>query len=186
MVEAASGERVGKVAALLRRDGEVYVAVTPGGFALTRNLFAVPWDEVASVDHSGLRVRLSVDEGELERALELDPDNAVEQGDADAVRLTELPPELRQPSPPGEAAGPVDRPPLYVALGLTLVGVFSFLVLAIFARELDSGWYYALFAVPVAILALGASMGYRAYRDPSARTRTSPSQSRVESPGPPS
>jgi hypothetical protein len=166
VVEAASGTRVGKVTTLLRRGEEVYVAVERGSPPVTHDVRAFPWRDVDRVDHEALTVRLKIPEEDIERALELDPDKGVETEDADAVRVTELPRELAPPSATGETAGPVDRPSYVVAIGLGLLGVFSFLVLAIAATSVDFTWHFVLFAIPVVLIAAAGVTGYRLFRSP--------------------
>ena len=166
VVEAASGARVGKVTTLLRHDGEVYVAVERGTPPVTHDVRVIPWREVERVDHEGLTVRLSVPEDAVEQSLELDPDKAVETEDAEAVRITQLPAELAPTSAPGDVAGPVDRPTYLVALGLGLLGVFSALVLAIFATTVDFTWHFVLFAIPLGLLAAAGVAAYRVFRNP--------------------
>ena len=184
-VEAASGERVGKVAVVLRREQEVFLAVTPGATSLTRNLRALPWETVASVDHSTLTVRLNVPESAVEQSLELAPDRSVEAGEADARRLTELPPELRVPAASGDSAGPSDRWTGAASIGAAALGLLSFLALAIAATVADFDAEFALFLIPVALLATAGFLGYRFYREPYARSRDTSAQPPVDSPDPP-
>jgi hypothetical protein len=164
VVEASSGDAVGTVRAVLRRDDEVYLAVTPGS-PVRRETRAVPWSEVDRVDHEALTVRLALPTDAFEQAAELDPDKAVEGGPADALRVTELPADLR-PSESPAARGPADRPPYLAALGLGLAGVFALLVLAIAASYVDFGWEFVLFAIPAALFALAALAGWRLLRRP--------------------
>jgi len=166
VVEAASGARIGKVTTLLRRGDDVYVAVERGSPPVTHDVRAVPWRDVERVDHEALAVRLKLPEDAVEQALELDPDKGVETEDAEAVRVTELPSELAPPSSTGEVAGPVDRPSYVVSIGLTLLGVFSFLVLAIVATSADFTWHFVLFAIPAVLILAGAVTGYRLFRAP--------------------
>ena len=166
VVEAASGARVGKVTTLLRHDSEVYVAVERGTPPVTHDVRAFPWRDVERVDHEALTVRLRLAEDAVEQSLELDPDKAVETEDAEAVRVTELPPELAPTAPTGDVAGPVDRPAFAVSIALGLVGVFAFLILAIVATTVDFTWHFALFGIPLALLAAAAIIGYRVFRAP--------------------
>jgi hypothetical protein len=164
VVEAASGGSVGAVRAVLRRDDEVYLAVTAGS-PLGRETRAVPWSDVDRVDHESLTVRLAGPTDAFAEALELDPDKAVEGEGADAVRLTELPAELR-PSESPDARGPADRPPYLAALGLGLAAVFSLLALVMAATVIDFDWEFVLFAIPVALFALSGLAGWRLLRRP--------------------
>jgi hypothetical protein len=164
VVEASSGDAVGTVRTLLRRDDEVYLAVTPGS-PVRRETLAVPWTDVNDLDHEALTVRLALPTDAFERALELDPDKAVEGGGADAVRVTELPAGLRPTESP-EARGPADRPPYLAALGLGLAGVFSVLALVIAATFVEFDWEFVLFAIPAVLFALAGLAGWRLLRRP--------------------
>lgn len=165
-VESSAGEYVGKVKAVLRRGSETYVAVEGGLPPLTRELHAVRWEDVRAVDHDAVTVHLALTAEELGRQLELDTGNAVEGGAADAVRVTDLPSELSRPSPP-DAQGPVDRPSYAGLLVAALLGVFSALVLSIFATTTEFTWHFALFAIPVVLLGISAVLAYRFFRRPS-------------------
>jgi hypothetical protein len=165
VVESADGELVGRVIGLLRRDGDVYVAVNRGTPPVTRELRAIPWDAVASVDHADLALRLRLEEPAVGETLELDPANAVEGEDADAVRLTELPPELAASSRPDEP-GPVDRLSYGAALAIGALGFLLLLGLILFASEFELDWKLALFAVPAALLAVSGWLALRVYRAP--------------------
>ena len=164
VVEASTGEEVGKVRTLLRRGEDVYVAVERGSTG-RRDTRAVPWADVGDVDHSALTIRLRRAQGALDEALDLAPDKAVSGGGADAVRLTELPGNLRPSASPAEA-GPTDRPPYLAALGLGLAGVFSLLALVIAASAVEFDWEFALFAIPAVLFALAALAGWRLLRRP--------------------
>jgi hypothetical protein len=167
VVEAVSGDPVGKVQTLLRRRDELLVAVERGRPPVSHDVRVLTWHEVERVDHDALTVRLCVSEDALDEALELDPDKGVELGDAEAARVTELPAEL-QPSPGagGELGGPVDRPTYMGAVALGAAGLLSFLALAIAALRVDFGWEFVLFVVPLGLLAAAGIAGYRAFRTP--------------------
>ena len=165
VVEAASGARVGKVTSVLARGDEIYVAVERGQPPVRHDVRAVPWRDVERLEHSALTIRLRLSEEALDDALELDPDKGVEDGEAEARRVTELPQELRPSSTP-DAPGPVDRPTYVVALALGAGGLFALLVLVIVALAVDFTWHFALFVVPAALLALAAVFAYRSFRSP--------------------
>ena len=166
VVETAGGELVGKVQTLLRHEGEIYVAVERGNPPFTHDVRAVPWGEVARVDHEALTVRLGQQADALEHAIELDPDKGVETGDAEAERVTELPADLSQPVGTGESTGAADRPTYAASVALGLLGVFSFLVLAIAATAIAFTWQFALFVIPGALLAASLVLAYRVFRNP--------------------
>ena len=166
VVEAASGEPVGKVQTLLRRGEEIVVAVERGRPPATHDVRAVPWSDVDRVDHEALSVRLRGGPERLDAAPELDPGKGVEGAGAEAIRVTELPHELRQPSTPGEQAGPVDRPTYAVALGLFALGLGAFLAVVMATAAIDADWKYVLFAIPALVFAAAGVVGYRAWRVP--------------------
>ena len=168
-VESASGARVGKVMTLLRRDGETYLAVERGTPPVKRDLRAFPWEEVEQVDHSALTVRLKLRDDAVEESLELDSDKGTESGDAEAVRVTDLPASLVQPETTGETAGPTESPSYLASFAFGALGIFSLLVIAIAATAADFTWEYALFVIPAVLLALSAVAGYRLLRRPHER-----------------
>lgn len=167
MVESASGARIGKVTTLLRRNGDLYLAVERGSPPATHDLRAYPWRQIEHVDHSALTVRLRLAEDELDQALELDPDKGVEQGEAEAARVRELPRDLARPSSP--EAGPVDRPSYALMIALGMLGLLALLVLMIAALAVDFTWQFALFVVPALLFAAAGIAGYRLLRNPYAR-----------------
>ena len=164
-VETPAGEFLGKVKTVLRRGEDTYVVVE-SGVPLARTLHAVPWDDVADVDHGAVTVRLRQPPTELGSALELDPGKAVEGEGADAVRVTDVPGQQTYMSDPG-APGPVDRPTYAGLLVFALLGVFSALVLALFATTTDFAWQFALFLVPGLLLGVATVLAYRFFRRPS-------------------
>ncbi|MBW3592308.1 MAG: hypothetical protein KY396_01290 [Actinobacteria bacterium] len=166
VVAAASGESVGKVQTVLGRDDELYVVVERGTPPFSHDVRAIPWGEIARIDHEALTVHLAFDEHALAQSLELDPDKGVETEDAEARRVTRLPADLTRPVATGDASGPVDRPTYALSLALGLVGVFSVLVLVIAATALDFTWHFALFLVPALLLVAAAVAGYRSFREP--------------------
>jgi hypothetical protein len=164
-VETAAGEFLGKVKTVLRRRAQTYVVVE-SGVPLARTLYAVPWDDVADVDHGAVTVRLGRPPHELGSALELDPGKAVEGAGAEAVRVTDVPGQPVPTSDP-DAPGPVDRPTYAGLLVVALIGVFSTLVLVLFAMTTDFTWQFALFVVPALLLGAAGALAYRFFRRPS-------------------
>jgi hypothetical protein len=167
VVVAASGARIGKVQTLLRRADELLLAFDRGTPPVTHDVRVVPWSDVERVEHDALTVRLRIGEDAVAQAMELDPAKGVENGEADALRVTELPPELRQPSDPGETSGPVDRPTYAAALALAALGLLALVavVLAVSAED-EPGWVPILFVVPALLLLGAGAAGYRVYRAP--------------------
>jgi hypothetical protein len=166
LVETRSGEQVGKVRTLIRRGQELYVVVERGNPPLSHDLRAVPWEEAETVDHDSLALTLRLDQDELERALELDPANQVENGDAEAQRVTELPPGLRQPSLPGSEAGPVDRPTYVAAISFFAIGLLAALGLALVITAVQDAWLVALGVIPALFFIAAGVSAYRALRSP--------------------
>jgi hypothetical protein len=66
-----------------------------------------------------------------------------------------------------DAPGPVDRSTYAGLLVVALIGVFSTLVLVLFAMTTDFTWQFALFAVPAVLLGAAAVLAYRFFRRPS-------------------
>jgi hypothetical protein len=165
VVEDAHGKHVGKVGTILRHDGEVFVAVEHGTPPLANELVAVPWDKVRDIDHDTLTVRLGLSGAELERVPRLDQARKVQQGGADATRVTDVPGAPVEPAPLA-APGPIDRSSYAVVVSAGLLGVFSALVLAIFASGTEFGWEFALFAIPLALLTFAGVQAYRTFRNP--------------------
>lgn len=166
LVQTRAGEQVGKVRTLIRRGEKFHLVVERGNPPLSHDLRAVPWEEVETVDHDSLALTLRVDQDELERALELDPAKAVEDGDADAQRVTELPPGLRQPSLPGSEAGPVDRPTYVAAISFFAIGLLAALGLALVVTAVQEAWLAALAVIPALFFIASAFSAYRAWRSP--------------------
>jgi hypothetical protein len=159
-VETSSGEHTGKVMTVLRKEESIYLAVEIGTPPIKRDLRAIPWGEVAEVDHAALTIRLrpSVD---VDQALMLDPRKAVEDGPADAT-LAEGPGRFDP-----DASGPVDRTLPYAAtFALAAFGLLALLAIVALASAVDSSGIWLLLAVP-AVLLLGALVsGYKLFRRP--------------------
>ena len=164
-VETAAGEFLGKVKTVLRHGEDTYVVVE-SGMPLARTLYAVPWADVADVDHATVTVRVGRPPDELGSAVELDPEKAVEGAGAEAVRVTDVPGQ-RVPTSAPDAPGPVDRPTYAGLLVVALIGVFSALVLVLFAMTTDFTWQFALFVVPAVLLGAAGVLAYRFFRRPS-------------------
>lgn len=160
-VYVPSGE-VWKTAAVLDRAGEIYLAAAPSGFPVSHQLVAIPWSAVERVDHEALAVHV----GDLGGALELDPDRATENGEGEAKRLTELPPELRPPQRPGGEAGPTDRLRLILGVSAAALGFVALLGAIALIDAIDEGWRYALLAVPAVFFAVAFVLSVSAWRHP--------------------
>ena len=166
VVETRSGEQLGKVRTLIRRGQELYVVVERGNPPLSHDLRAIPWEEAETIDHDSLALTLRLEKDELERALELDPANQIENGEAEAQRVTELPPGLRQPSLPGSEAGPVDRPTYVAAISFFAIGLLAALGLALVITAIQEAWLAALGVIPALFFIAAGVYAYRALRSP--------------------
>ena len=168
----AEGEPAGKVTSLLDRGGDVLVVVDRGSPPFTHDRRAVPWAQVADVDHAALAVRLRLSAKELDRVASLDPELAVEpatgeeSAEATALRTADLPAEARPGafSPDGPRAG--DRPYLYAAaLGAGLFAVLGLLgVIALVT--VGGGDLVPFFLIPIVLGALALLLAYRLWRRP--------------------
>jgi hypothetical protein len=166
-VYTSDGSRVGTVGALLDRAGTRLLLVEDGVAPVALRRRAVPWEQVERVDHDALAVWLVLDSEAFERdALELDPDKGVEEDDAEARRVTELPDELIPPSQGPAVRGPVDRPRWLEAFTVFCLFGFSTLVATIVVYFTDDNRLAALYAVPAVLAAVTAWLGYRASREP--------------------
>jgi hypothetical protein len=164
-VETSDAQPAGKVVAVLERDGERFLAFDAGTPPLARTRRAVRWEDIEDVDHDTLTVRVRFAERELGRVPELDPGKAVEDGEAEAVRVTRLPRGMT-PTAEAGARGPSDRGSY--ATGLLLFGGALVTLLALFvaAAATDFTWEFALFAVPAALMLASAVVAYRTFRQP--------------------
>jgi hypothetical protein len=161
---------VGTVTAVLRHDGHVYVAFGTG-HAPRSGFVAVPWERVAGVDPAQAAVKLDLRADALdEEALALPARNAVEGAGAEAVRLTDPPPEIVGYASPAEP-GPQDRPVVvflpFVAVagavgGIGAAGLFA-------AGATTAGIVVAV--VAALLLAWSAFILVRAGRSPYVRRR---------------
>ncbi len=168
VVEEASGKRVGRVISIVRSGDDVYVVLERSRPPRSRDLRAVAWEDVETVDHTAHVVRLRLSKKEVERALQLDPDKRVTGDEADARRITELPRELTPARPVREAAAPI-RPAAKVILLLLALGAFSLFALVILGGADEPRWFFFLLAIPFFFLAFAGVLAYRVYHDPYVR-----------------
>ncbi len=169
VVVDAAGSHLGKVATLLRRGDELWLALERAAPPMTHDVRAIAWADVADVDHEALTVRLSLEAADVERALELDPERGTETSDAEAARVTDLPAELRPAPASGRATPASDRPTWALAVALGAAGLFALLVVVLVVTLTESGAALALFAIPGALLLAAGAAGYRAFRNPYGR-----------------
>jgi hypothetical protein len=164
LVETRGGEAVGKVVALLEREGERYLLLDSGAPPLAKERRAVRWDDIAEIDHETLTVTLRLDVHELASTVELDPANEVENGSAEAVRISDLPADLRPPADP--ESGPTDKPTYAAAIALFAAALLALLALVLAASGTDFTWEFGLFAIPAILVLAAAVAGYRSWRRP--------------------
>jgi hypothetical protein len=163
-VETRDGEVVGKVISVLDHDGDRYLALDTGLPPVVRERRAVPWEDIVAIDHDALTVRIGLAKTELRQVPELDPANQIEDGEADALRLTDLPHEVNAID--SSARGPIDRPSYALAIALFAAGLVMLLGLALAASSTDFTWEFALFLFPALLFIGAAVVAYRAYRQP--------------------
>ena len=110
----------------------------------------------------------------LEAAAELDPEALRVDGEAEARRVIDLPPELA-PRPEVSPAGPVDRPVVTLLPALGGAVAFCVLVVVAAATAFDTPWLYLGFLVPAVVAVVTAVIAFRAWRRPyEARGETKP------------
>jgi hypothetical protein len=163
-VETRDGEIVGKVISVLDHEGDRYLAFDTGLPPVMRERRAVRWEDIEAIDHDALTVRIDVAKHELGDALELDPANQVEGGEADAMRLTDLPKDVTEVD--SRATGPIDKPSYVLAIACFAGGLLLLLGLVLAASSTDFTWEFALFLFPALLFASSAVVAYRAYRQP--------------------
>jgi hypothetical protein len=168
MVETLDGEATGKVVAVVERSGERYLVFDTGTPPVAKERRAARWEDVAEVDHDTLNVTLRLAARDLENALELDPANEIEDGDADAVRVTDLPRHLTPTAVPKR--GPTDRATYARAIVLFALGLLALFVLTLAAGATDFSWEFALFVVPAGLIVAAGIAVYRAWLQPYERT----------------
>jgi hypothetical protein len=168
VVRTADGESAGTVGALLDRDGERLLVIDSGVPAIRGKHRVVPWSCVDRVDHAAIAVWLTLDAAELERtALELDPDQAVEEGEgaAEARRISEPPPDLI-PEAQARISGPVEKTRWVGTLACLVATAFSALAAVIVISATGDNIWIVLFVVPALLALVTAALAYRQYRDP--------------------
>jgi hypothetical protein len=79
--------------------------------------------------------------------------------------VTDLPREVAA-RPEVAPGGPVDRSPVYVAVGLVIAAAFCVLVIVVAATAVESAWLAVAFVVPAALAVASLVFAFRAWRDP--------------------
>jgi hypothetical protein len=169
VVRTSDGASVGTVAAVLDRDGERLLVVERGLVPVAQDRRVVPWRDVEDVDHDALAVWLRQDESLfLHTAVELDPDLAVEEGDAEARRLRRVPDEELPPAR-SDGGGPLDKPTTGFAIFSAMLTAFSVLVLVVLVTATESATALLFGVVPLGFAVVALLLAYRSYRSPYAR-----------------
>src|SRR5918994_4060417 len=169
VVRTSDGEPVGTVAEVLERAGGERLLVLEDGIPpLNTVRRAVHWDAVDRVDHDAVAVWLTLDQAALGRqALELDPAQAIEQGEGDAeARRVAEPRRGAVPETVARNRGPVDRTEWAKAFAAFALMSFSALVAAVVVSLTEDAVWALLVVVPAALAVVTAVLGYRAYRQP--------------------
>jgi hypothetical protein len=118
---------------------------------------------VERLDHERLAVTLA--QGALDRSVALDPGKKVEDGEAEAARVTDV--AAGRDAIEAPASGPVDNAPRYLAaLALGIAALLAFLAVVVTELRLDAGMHYALYAIPVALGLAALAALYRLLRKP--------------------
>lgn len=166
VIETRDGERVGTVAAVVRRGDETFLVFGAGyGPAANR---ALPWEHVRRVDADAAVVELGLTRDALDEiAIALDRADRVEDGRADAVRVTDTPGGVPDYVETGDRAGPTDRPLLWASLGALALGLILLLAFVLLVTGGAGVWTLAAVAIAAAgVLALSGVLTLRVYRAP--------------------
>jgi hypothetical protein len=168
VVETSGGHRIGTVVDSVEESGRRWLVVETGVPPFRRDRRAIPWSEIAEVDHDALVVTVAAPAAESLRRLS----EAGREGDASARRVTESP-DAPSYVPTGDVAGPTDRSTiLFGALASFALGLLTLLaVIALLSRRGDHELVWVALAVPIVLLLAAGILSYRLWRDPYARGR---------------
>ena len=166
LVYDRAGDAAGRVFAVLDHEGRRWLGIEREQLPGWSDRRAVPYESIRETDHEHLAVHLALSAEEVENALELDPKAGVEQGGT-ARRVTDVPrSELPSRRDPG-ARRPVDRSAKFaapLAVLASVIGMLALLAVFIFWGAGNSSAALPYFAVPGALFALSAVLGYRIVR----------------------
>jgi hypothetical protein len=176
VVETAAGDDAGKIHVVLEHEGDLFLVVEHGAVPpLARELVAVPAEDVESIDHSGLRVRLRArSEADLRALPRLDPARKVERREdeetpVDARRVVDAAGSLAPRSVAADSERAVDTSVLPLAIATGVLAAFTLLFAALMATAGADAWQWGIVVV-AAVLALAAgALSYRAWRRPYTR-----------------
>ena len=169
LVYDSGGEPAGKVFAVLEHEGRRWLGIERQHLPGRHDRRVVAFEEIRETDHENLALHLSLSAEEIDGALELDPGKGVEQGGA-ARRVVEVPRSELPPRHDAGAPGPVDRLVTFAGPVAALFGTLALLGVFVFWGASNSPDALPYFAVPGALFALAALLGYRAWSRPWARS----------------
>ena len=152
LVYDGDGCPVGRVFAVLEHEGSRWLGIEREPLPTRSDRRVVPFEAIAELDHENIAVHLTLEPGEIESALEHDPD---------------LPPRR---DPPG-VRGPVDRGVALGAALLALFGVIALWAVFVFWGSRNASTALPFLAVPGLLFGAAAFLGYRARSQPWLRPR---------------
>jgi hypothetical protein len=165
LVYDGEGFPVGRVFAVLEHEGSRWLGIEREPLPTRHDRRVVPFQVIGEIDHENVAVHLTLEPGEIEAALELDPGNGVEQG-GEAQRVTRIPPiELPARRDP-LVRGPVDRGIAVGATVLALFGVLALWAVFVFWGSRNGSTTLPFLAVPGLLFGAAAFLGYRAWSQP--------------------
>jgi hypothetical protein len=159
----ADGQPIGRVFDVLERQGQLYLGVDRSRMPLRHHRHAVPYEQLETIDHERAVVRLKLAADDVEQTPELDPDKAVEGGEAEARRVTEPPSHLLPGPAPPRPVGPgtIDRPLFYVAAPLFRIAGIALLAVVIVYGRSRPGLRALWFAIPAVLVLLALISAWR-------------------------
>ena len=154
----ADGEPLGKVLTVIQPDGQMYLVVERSPIPLKHDLWALPFDEIATVDDQNLGVVLGLRRDELEEhALGLDRAQGMRNERAEAPRVTEPPPQLVPAPAVEDTALKTLSSFLWASVGLSALGVA-----AVYTVD-ESPLVLAFLVIPLGLVAATIVYGHRRY-----------------------
>jgi hypothetical protein len=162
LVYDRDGEPVGQVFAVLEHEGRRWLGVEREHLPGRHDRRVVPFEDIRETDHENLAVHLALSGEEVRDALELDPDRGVKHG-GDAQRITLAPADELPLRHDADDPGPVDSLSYLAGPIVAAVGLLSLLAVFVFWTAGRSSAALPYFAVPGALFAVAALLGYRSW-----------------------
>jgi hypothetical protein len=147
---------VGSVRVLLRRGDDLYLVVRSRS-PLKAADRPIPVDDVAFADHGRCVVGLTLSREQFAQCPPLRPRTAVQEGPADATRVTAVPP---LPAVTRVPAREIDSP-FAATFFLSAIGLLSLLAIILFVTAPWDSWELSLFSIPVGLFLLALAVAYR-------------------------